>query len=383
MRRRADVTIQILTLLILWVSPLPLFAQTANPPSLKEQLEAQYLQPGTVLVIQKAGILGIPATSKTTCATRYQGGKLTPDASCTAPKNNSKPLTVGEKVYLSKIEVDVAEGKISFRIGECDSCNKVDFSSRISRIDFQFANLKKASVTDIEDTISEVLAFQEVADQQPPQTPSPPEQQGEQTPGVLTNNDVVKMAKVKLGDDIIISTIKSSQCNFDTSVDGMVKLKTAGVSDAVIQAMRDTQQPASTAENQPAPSTELQPDATPAPAPAPAPGQSFSVRHRHGNAAGWFVQGANTEYYCSGTLSVSPDGTVAYDCAQTDDPSGRCEHLSFAPGSLKQVKIGLSGNLHLEGKTQDKFGKFDFYGGRDDIKQAQAAIAPLIQTTQK
>jgi hypothetical protein len=82
------------------------------------------------------------------------------------------------------------------------------------------------------------------------------------------------------------------------------------------------------------------------------------------------------EYYCSGTLSVSPDGTVAYDCAQTDDPSGRCEHLSFAPGALKQAKIGLGGNLHLASKTQ---GNVDLYGNADDIKQAQAAIAPLIK----
>jgi hypothetical protein len=43
---------------------------------------------------------------------------------------------------------------------------------------------------------------------------------------------------------------------------------------------------------------------------------------------------------------------------------------------LKEVKIGFAGNLHLISKTQ---GKFDFYGNRNDINQAQAAIAPLIQ----
>ncbi|MGB9105230.1 MAG: hypothetical protein WCC59_10750, partial [Terriglobales bacterium] len=176
-------------------------------------------------------------------------------------------------------------------------------------------------------------------------------------------------------DGIIISKIKTSACDFDTSVDALVRLKEAGVSDSVIQAMNDAQAAAQAPANEPAPSAEPQPGE--APTPAPAPGQvSFSVRHRHSNAAGWFVQGAQTEYYCSGTLSVSTDGTVAYDCAQTEDPSGRCEHLSFAPGALKQAKIGIGGNLHLASKTQ---GNVDLYGNRDDIRQALAAIAPLIQ----
>jgi len=105
---------------------------------------------------------------------------------------------------------------------------------------------------------------------------------------------------------------------------------------------------------------------------------SFSVRHRHRayDVTTWKA----VDYYCSGTLSVSPDGTVAYDCAQTDDPGGRCDHVSFAPGALKQAKIGSGGSLHVESKTQ---GKFDFYGDQNEINQAVAAIAPLVQATQK
>ena len=81
-------------------------------------------------------------------------------------------------------------------------------------------------------------------------------------------------------------------------------------------------------------------------------------------------------YYCYGNLSVSPDGTVAYDCNRTDDPSGRCDHISFASGSLKQAKIGFAGTLHIEGKKQ---GKFDFEGNRSDLSQALAKITPLVQ----
>ena len=54
---------------------------------------------------------------------------------------------------------------------------------------------------------------------------------------VMTNGDVERMVEAKLANDTIISKIKTSTCNFDTSIDAMLKLKAAGVSDAVIQAM--------------------------------------------------------------------------------------------------------------------------------------------------
>jgi hypothetical protein len=45
------------------------------------------------------------------------------------------------------------------------------------------------------------------------------------------------MVKAKLADSIVIQKIKSSTCEFDTSADALIKLKDAGVSDTVIQAM--------------------------------------------------------------------------------------------------------------------------------------------------
>ena len=381
MRRGAGVAIRARALLMLWVSTLPLFAQAPKPPSLKEQLEAQF-PPETVLAIQKEGIIGVVLASNKTCAAKYQDGKLSPpDASCTAPlKDQSQPFTVGQKVNPSKIDVDLAKERISFRIVECGSCNQGSESSPYkSQIDFQFGKgyLENAGVSQIEDTISEVLAFDAGTDQQAQQaegSPAAPGQPSEAPSEVLTNGDVVKMVKAKLGDGIIISTIKASACNFDTSVNAMVKLKEAGVSDPVIQAMRDAQEAAQAPANDPVPASSPEPQQGEAPAPTPAPGQvSFSFRHRHRI----MDQNFNiVDYYCSGTLSVSPDGTVAYDCAQTEDPRGRCEHVSFAPGALKEAKVGSGGNLHLASKKQ---GNVDLYGNSDDIKQAQAAIAPLIQ----
>lgn len=54
---------------------------------------------------------------------------------------------------------------------------------------------------------------------------------------VLTNDDVMRMVEAKLSDDLILSKIKASTCDCDTSVDAILKLKNRGVSDAVIQAM--------------------------------------------------------------------------------------------------------------------------------------------------
>src|SRR5713226_5512187 len=54
---------------------------------------------------------------------------------------------------------------------------------------------------------------------------------------VLTNADIPKMVESKLGDEIIISKIRSTPNNFDTSIDAVLKLKATGVSDAVIHAM--------------------------------------------------------------------------------------------------------------------------------------------------
>ncbi len=54
---------------------------------------------------------------------------------------------------------------------------------------------------------------------------------------VLTNDDVMKMVQAKLADGIIVAKVRSSTCKFDTSTDALIKLKGAGVSDTVLEAM--------------------------------------------------------------------------------------------------------------------------------------------------
>jgi hypothetical protein len=54
----------------------------------------------------------------------------------------------------------------------------------------------------------------------------------------LTNDDVIKLVKAELGDKVVIDKIKSSPGDkLDTSTDALIRLKKAGVSKAVIDAM--------------------------------------------------------------------------------------------------------------------------------------------------
>ena len=64
-----------------------------------------------------------------------------------------------------------------------------------------------------------------------PSVPKPP-------PDTLTNNDVIDLVTLGLGDDLIIQKIQSSsRTSFDTSVAGLKSLKAAKVSDAVVRVM--------------------------------------------------------------------------------------------------------------------------------------------------
>ena len=51
----------------------------------------------------------------------------------------------------------------------------------------------------------------------------------------MTNDDVIKMVKGGLNDATVVQAVEGAEPGFDTSPDGLVKLKQGGVSDAVIQ----------------------------------------------------------------------------------------------------------------------------------------------------
>jgi hypothetical protein len=53
----------------------------------------------------------------------------------------------------------------------------------------------------------------------------------------MTNQDVIKMVRAKLPEKTIVMTIESANPNFDTSADGVIKLTSSGVPNAVVQAV--------------------------------------------------------------------------------------------------------------------------------------------------
>jgi hypothetical protein len=81
----------------------------------------------------------------------------------------------------------------------------------------------------------------------------------------MTNQDVIKLVKAKIAEDLIIAKIKRSKTSFDVSVDGLVALKEAGASDNLIAVMMNPAAPAV-----PPPAAPASKAAAPVPAPKPA-----------------------------------------------------------------------------------------------------------------
>ncbi len=71
------------------------------------------------------------------------------------------------------------------------------------------------------------------------QSPPAPEPSAEAAPQAetLTNATVIELHQLGLGDEVILEKIRGSPCAFDVSVEGMKKLKEAGISGAVISEM--------------------------------------------------------------------------------------------------------------------------------------------------
>lgn len=152
-------------------------ASAQGPVTLQEQLAAQYklvrmgsdsggiavVQPGTLLAIQKGGVLSVPWKAMALCPAKFQDNNLHPSAGMCAAmvKNVSKYFQKGDKVYPTKIDVNVDKAKISFTVVACDACNGVNPpTSMKGEVVFQFARgyLEKGSVGEVEDTIGQVFA---------------------------------------------------------------------------------------------------------------------------------------------------------------------------------------------------------------------------------
>jgi hypothetical protein len=224
MRQRFEATISA-GLLIVSMTIFPAAGAGAQAVSLQEQLAAQYkvvkmgsdtggysvIDAGTLLEIKKGGILGVPYSDQSILSTKYEGGTVhTPSTLLSkgigfGMKKFGKEQTThlfpaGDKVYPSRIEVDLAKDSVAMSIVACDTCNKTDPPTyNKAKVIFQFpkGSLAKASAGDVEDTIGQLLSISEDTqqdqggqqgaqggqggqDQQAAQQPAqPPQQQAE------------------------------------------------------------------------------------------------------------------------------------------------------------------------------------------------------------
>lgn len=191
---------------------------SAQAPTLQEQLAAQYkitkmgtdtsgasvVDAGTLLAIQKGGILGVPWTDHSMLTTKYEGGAVhSPNGLMVAGKKSllghfsttqnegqtTKFFGKGDKVYATKIDVKVDKDVVALAIVACDTCNKTDpptYNKATVEFVFPKGSLAKASAGDVEDTIGQLLAISDDSqggDQQQQGDQQQGQQQGGQQQG--------------------------------------------------------------------------------------------------------------------------------------------------------------------------------------------------------
>lgn len=117
---------------------------------------------GTVLVVQQAGLLGLPQNSLVPCPAHFKDGTLkAPNMLCkAAARNNSKDFPNGDKVYPMKVDVNLQKEEVSMILLECDTCNNTDPPTYFhAQVVFQFPKgyLETAGSDQVEDAIGKLL----------------------------------------------------------------------------------------------------------------------------------------------------------------------------------------------------------------------------------
>ena len=196
MRNKIGMAVLVGAWILLGFAPTLLNAQV----SLEDQLKAQYnlakmgqdssgysvVQEGTLLTVQKGGIIGVPYKNMATRTATFQDGTVhasdvagvknnsflkagcgllhkcptTPDA--LNDETATKLFKVGDKIYPTKIAVDLTKDTVTISIVACDTCNKTDPPTyNKAQVAFKFASgsLAKMNPSQVEDTIGQLFAI--------------------------------------------------------------------------------------------------------------------------------------------------------------------------------------------------------------------------------
>jgi hypothetical protein len=181
-------------IVFLTISTFPFSTASAQAPvSLQEQLGAQYklvkmgsdtsgysvVEKGTLLAIQKGGILAVPYGDQNVLASKYEGGTIHAPSGLSlmgrksimgkfGKEQTTHLFAVGDKVYPMRIDVNVAKDTVTLGVVACDTCNKTDPPTyNKANVVFQFpkGSLANATAGGVEDTIGQVLSISNDAQQ--------------------------------------------------------------------------------------------------------------------------------------------------------------------------------------------------------------------------
>jgi hypothetical protein len=181
MRQKIEMTVLVVALILVGITPRSLLAQVP----LEDQLKAQYtlvkmgsdtsgtavVDQGTILVIKKGGILSVPYSDQNIVPTKYENGAVHSPNSVMmkgigfgmkrfGKEQTTRLMQAGEKVYPSKIAVNLPKDQVDMGIIACDSCNNTSPTTFYKAdVIFQFpkGSLATTSPSQVEDTISGLL----------------------------------------------------------------------------------------------------------------------------------------------------------------------------------------------------------------------------------
>jgi hypothetical protein len=184
MRQRIEMIVLVVALIAVGIAPGIVVAQV----SLEDQLKAQYtlvkmgadssgaavVEAGTILVVKKGGILGVPYSDQNIFSTKYESGAVhSPNpvgqkvfGHFMSKIGQQAPTTQffqkDTKVYPARLAVSLEKDQVVIGIIACDSCNNTDpktFYKADAVFQFPKGTLANTSPSQVEDTIAGLLAI--------------------------------------------------------------------------------------------------------------------------------------------------------------------------------------------------------------------------------
>ena len=131
------------------------------------------VEEGTVLAIQKGGILAVPYSDSSDFKTKYQNGTIKAPSGLAlvgrkammghfGKEQTTHLFAKGDKVYPTKIDVNMKKDSVTMGIVACDKCNKTDpptYNKAEVVFVFPKGSLVNATAPSVQKVIAQVFAI--------------------------------------------------------------------------------------------------------------------------------------------------------------------------------------------------------------------------------